>query len=123
MAEKEKQLKLKHLAKAKALENQLKSDIKKHVQAIPEYQSLKLDLDLTKSVCRLVEDRVNNNKDKKIDKKQLVLSQLHELFTLTPEERHAISKHIDYLHSNGKLNKKWVKNAVRGVISVVSAFL
>lgn len=117
------ELTLKHGAKAEVLKNELKEQILKEIKGKPNYQSLKLDVELTRAVCLLIEERINNNKKKRINKKELAISCLNDVFSLSVEERNAISKQIDSLHSRGKLKKKWFRKLVFGTISLIGRFL
>ena len=61
-----------------------------------------------KCVANIVENYVqkNNSKQKnKVDKKQLVIDSLHEVFNYNDQERNLVSSLIDYLFNNEQIKK------------------
>lgn len=55
-------------------------------------------------LCNLVE-HLTNTKKHKVNKKELVLDILHQLFILNPVERLSIEANIDFLHANSNIKK------------------
>lgn len=55
-------------------------------------------------VCNLVEHLVNKKKHP-INKKEMVIDILHQLFILTAVERTSLESNIDFLHSNKNIKK------------------
>lgn len=105
-------LKIKHGAKAIMTKAVIKEKLTEKLKEIPELSKLKLDEEITRWVCELVEDMVHNNKKKKIDKKLLVVSILADGMGLNTDEREAVSKHIDFLYNNKMIKKKLIKKYV-----------
>jgi hypothetical protein len=101
----------------------LKHSINKHVQyhgivrgivqkiedEIPELQNLKLNPEITKLVCNLVEEIIKKGNPFDIDKQQLVLEILTKQFNLTDDEKYQINQQITFLFDNGQ-NKKSKKS-------------
>jgi len=84
---------------------------------------LKLHPDLVKYICVLVENSIHNNKKKKIDKKQLVIDVLSDLFALSVPDKEVISKAIDHLIQTNRIKKKTLKLFVGGLVRTVRVFL
>lgn len=59
-------------------------------------------------LCNLVEHLVNTKKHA-LNKKELVIDIMHQLFILNPVERTCLESNIDFLHSNNNIKKlsKW----------------
>ena len=97
----------------------LKHSINKHVQyhgivrgivqkiedEIPELQNLKLNPEITKLVCNLVEEIIKKGNPFDIDKQQLVLEILSKQFNLTDEEQYQINQQITFLFDNGQIKR------------------
>lgn len=84
------------------------------IKAIPHFENLKLDTELTLYVCRYIETVVK--KHHKIDKKILLLRTLTDVFDLNPTEQIHISRQVDFLFNNGKIKTaRLVKKVSRGV--------
>ena len=77
--------------------------ILEEIKKIPNLQIQKLNPELTKLICTLVESCVE--KGGKIDKKKLVIEILAKLFTLTEVEKIFIASQIEFILDN-KLVKK-----------------
>jgi hypothetical protein len=97
----------------------LKHSINKHVQyhgivrgivqkiedEIPELQNLKLNPEITKLVCNLVEEIIKKGNPFDIDKQQLVLEILKKQFNLTDDEKYQINQQITFLFDNGQIKR------------------
>ena len=97
----------------------LKHSINKHVQyhgivrwivqkledEIPELQNLKLNPEITKLVCNLVEEIIKKGNPFDIDKQQLVLEILTKQFNLTDDEKYQINQQITFLFDNGQIKR------------------
>ena len=100
----------------------LKHSIQKHVQyngilrgvchklktEIPELQSLKLSPELTKLVCNTAEAIIEKGNRYDIDKQQLVVETLTEVFYFLPKEQNQLNQQISYLIDDGQIKR--VKN-------------
>ena len=82
--------------------------ISEKIKLIPEYEKIRIEIELVKCVCNIVENYVkkNNSKQKnKIDKKQLVIDSLNNIFTYSEQEKNLIASLIDYLFNNDQIKK------------------
>lgn len=82
--------------------------ITEKIKLIPQYQLIKVEIELIKCVANIVENYVqkNNSKDKnKIDKKQLVIDSLNNVFNYTEQEKILVASLIDYLFNNNQIKK------------------
>ncbi len=70
------------------------------IQAIPNYQELKHDLETLLYICSLVENEIKQNKSKSINKKEVVIDIFQKIFNLKSEEIIILGKHIEFLHIN-----------------------
>ena len=80
----------------------VREDIVNEFKKIPKIEELKMNPELTKSLMGIVEQVIKPSH--KIDKKNLVIQILSELFGLSPEEQELISKDIDFIHINGLID-------------------
>jgi hypothetical protein len=91
--------------------NIIVDQIIKHLQQIPNYQNLKNDMELLEYICQMIEEMVkkgNRKKQNKIDKQQLVITILQQLFTLNPDEIEIVKTTINYFVANGIVKKKTI---------------
>jgi hypothetical protein len=113
------------------MELQLTGNIKKHeliystvscivelVKKIPRHELLKLSHDITKYVACLIENRIS--KKYNVDKKQLCIQILTEIYELNDEEKLHIENQIDFLLSIGKIKK--ISNSKLAYIYLKSFF-
>ena len=109
---------MKHSFQAFAVENTLIKTIVDKIKLIPFYEQLKNDIEITEHVCNLVENTIVNNKSSRpIDKKQLVIKIMVQLFNLNSDtERKIIDQQIDYL-----INNKMIKKITLGAKILKSA--
>ncbi len=114
---------LKNSAKSVVLKTDLKQAILEDVQTLPDLRDLKLHPELTKMVCNLIENKINNNKKKKIDKKQLAIDIITIASNLNNDEISALGKQIDFLFEAGSIKNKTIKNIVKTVINFVPKLL
>ena len=108
-------LKLKKSAKIIILKTKVLNAIVNEIRDMPNYMNLKHNNELTIAVCNLVESMINNNKNKKIDKKQLVIDCILEAIPNTDTE--VISSHINFIFDNNliKSNSKIINLAKLGL--------
>ena len=83
----------------------LRGIVHKLESEIPELQDLKLNVEITKLVCNLVEDIIKKGNPFGLDKQTLVLEILTKQFDLTPEEQHQVNQQITFLFDNGQIKK------------------
>jgi hypothetical protein len=103
-------------------QNGLIDAIIKHIQTIPNYQNLKNDIELIKYVCKMIEQLVKaGNSDlpvgQKLDKKQLALTILQQLFALSQPEMLFIGNLIEFLIANQMIKKKTCLSKFSDVVS------
>ena len=100
------QLNLKHsIHKHVTYNGILRGIVHKLESEIPELQDLKLNVEITKLVCNLVEDIIKKGNPFGLDKQTLVLEILTKQFDLTPEEQHQVNQQITFLFDNGQIKK------------------
>ena len=103
-------VKLKHSLKHLELERQLIDIIDERVKELPEYKKLRLSSELIKFVCNLVEN-TNFDYDKKkkrrikINKKELVIKTLNNIFDYAEAEKVLVDERIEFLWNNGDIKK------------------
>ena len=82
--------------------------IAEKIKLIPQYEKIRVEIELVKTVCNIVENYVqkNNSKDKnKVDKKQLVIDALTLVFIYSEPEKVLIASLIDFLFNNLQIKK------------------
>jgi hypothetical protein len=85
---------------------------------IPSYQSLKLDIELTKLVINIIEDELKN--DKTTNKNDLLTTVLGRIFNLNGDELKVLNQQLEFLKNNKHINgiplsKKYIKSATRWI--------
>jgi hypothetical protein len=83
------------------IEQGIQSELIAKINAIPNITQLKLDLELTLYCANVVENIVK--KKNKIDKKQLVVNILSNVFQLTFDEQFLLGGQLDFLATNKKI--------------------
>jgi hypothetical protein len=92
------------------------------IKSIPQFQKLKNDIQLTNTVCDIIEELIPNN-NKKVDKLQLLISVFTEAFKdygFSPDDIDTLKKHVQYLWNNKlikaiPLSKKLLKTATQWI--------
>lgn len=85
------------------LERKLGALLEEKVKSLPDFNTLKLNPELILLVCNLVEEGVK--KKFNIDKKDLVMKVLDNIFKYTENEKRQIDDQIEFLHSTKKIKK------------------
>ena len=78
------------------------------IKLIPQYEKLRVEIELVKTVANIVENMVSkkNKKAKQpIDKKQLVVDALSFVFSYSEPEKQLIISLIDYLFNNDQIKR------------------
>ena len=82
-------------------------DLTTKIRAIPNVLNLKLDIELTCYICNVIENEIgaNNKKNKKIDKLDVFVRIVNEVFngTITEEEKKILIGQVEYLLTNKKI--------------------
>lgn len=117
------ELTLTSTAKKHAISELTISNIVEKFKVIPNLQNLKMNSDLLSAICNAVEniETEAHKLDKKIDKKEIVMSILQQLFVLNPQEVDITSKMIDFLCEN-KMVKKIEKTTIGKVKKYLPSF-
>ena len=82
--------------------------ISEKIKQIPQYEKIRIEIELVKCVCNIIENYVqkNNSKQKnKVDKKQLVIDSLNNIFIYSEQERNLVGSLIDFLFNNNQIKK------------------
>ena len=93
--------------------------ISNKVKELPNYDLLKLNHDLTAYVCSLIETLIK--KKYQVDKKEIAMQILTDLFNLNADEIDQLSKQIDFLISIGVIKR--ISYYRRIVTSISNFFL
>ena len=101
--------------------NLLDEIVTKLTTEIKSIDKTKLDPELTLLVCNLLENSFTTGNKHKIDKKQLVIQILTQIFNLQDHEKEIVSQQIDFLFNNNKIKKvKFVTNAKNFVCDLLT---
>ena len=96
-------IEFKHSLKTHIYSENVLSTILQMVVNIPSLKSLKLDIELTLHICKLIESLMQNIKEK-IDKKQLCIEILITLFPeLSDDEKKLLGNQVQFLFNNKKI--------------------
>ena len=82
-------------------------DLTTKIRKIPNVLNLKLDIELTYYICNVIENEIgaNNKTNKKIDKLDVFVRIVNEVFngTITEEEKKILIGQVEYLLTNKKI--------------------
>ena len=82
--------------------------VSEKIKQIPQHEKLRVEIELVKNVCLIVENMVSkkNKKSKQpIDKKQLVVDALTAVFSYSEQEKGLIISLIDFLFNNDQIKR------------------
>ena len=99
--------------------NLLDDIIKKLSTEIKSIDKLRLDPELSLLICNLVENSIKAGNKNKIDKKQLAIQILTQIFNLSDSEQVIISQQIDFLIANNKIEKVKMITNVKNFLSAL----
>lgn len=88
----------------------LKKTIQTKIESLPNYQSLKGDVELILYACNTLENAHVDLKASKVNKRQLIVSVFSEIFNLNDEEKFTLSNTIQFLFDHHKI--KQIKKAL-----------
>lgn len=98
-------IKMKHsLARHNKAET-IKHALVEHIRKIPGYELLANDPELILWVCNVVENTAEKIDDKKLDKKDMVMTIMTLAFNMQKDKQDAVDKTIEFLWSNKKIKK------------------
>jgi hypothetical protein len=110
-------LKLSKTAKSTILTNQIRDFIVADISKIPNFETLKTDLELIKHICNMIENLEKTDLDPKIDKKAIALDVIKSLFPdLTTDQTMFIDSFIDFVVSNSMVAKMSTMTNILGSI-------
>jgi hypothetical protein len=110
-------LKLSKTAKSTILTNQIRDFIVADISKIPNFETLKTDLELIKHICNMIENLEKTDLDPKIDKKTIALDVIKLLFPdLTTDQTMFIDTFIDFIVSNSMVAKMSTMTNIIGSI-------
>lgn len=99
-------LEFKHNLKELITNEDVKKLVVQKIAQIPNYESLKLDVELTLFLCNLCENIVADRSIKNFDKKTFVMSLAKELFPDLSEEDIALYEgQIQFLWNNNRIKR------------------
>jgi len=75
------------------------------IQSLPNYQTLKNDVELILYACTTLENCHVDLKASKINKRQLIVSIFGELFNLNDEEKLTVSNTVQFLFDHSKIKQ------------------
>jgi hypothetical protein len=109
--------------KSTILKNEIMDFILKDIQKIPNYQSLKNEVEILLHICNLIENLISKNKQK-IDKKKLVLDIMAQVFCCNSDsEKEVLEKQIQFLYDNKLITKVTKFKQVAKKVFAVANFI
>ena len=96
--------------------------IAEKIKQIPNYESIRLEIELVLTVANIVENYITKGNKRKIDKRQLVIDALSKVFNYTEPEKSLVGSLIDFLHNNNKIKRQaYITLAKRYISSFVKS--
>jgi hypothetical protein len=101
--------------------NTVKNNIVTKISSIPNYISLKYDLELIKYISNLIENMIPKNTKKTLDKPSTIIDIMSTLFSLNDQDKSILSQSITFLMNNKHIKTsstiKTVRRSVGGWIT------
>lgn len=85
-------------------ENKLIADLGRKIRELPEYNSLKLDVELTLYVAKVIENEVINKTPE--ERKELIIKVINQIHPLSPSETKILESQINFLSDHKKIKKQ-----------------
>lgn len=85
-------------------ENNLVENICKKIRELPLFQSLKLDVELTLYIAKVIENEVVKKTPE--ERKALIIKIVNHIYTLNADENKQLESQINFLSDNGKIKKQ-----------------
>lgn len=98
-------IKLKHKLKVLDKLGEVSKFVIERIQSMPGYMDLRNDIETILYICTVIENEIQQNKSKTINKKEIVIDIVNKIFALRPEEFKNVEKNIEFLHSNNLIHK------------------
>lgn len=96
-------LKLKGTDKHKYNRSNVKKQVVAGIKEIPDYEDHKLSQKFTELICDILESTINV--DSKVDKKNLLIEIMTDVFNLDEKEQETIKNQVGFLHESGLIKK------------------
>jgi len=90
-------------------ENELINKVVGKIRALPEYASLKLDVELTLYIAKVVENEFTKSPD---ERKAFIIKIINQIHQLTPAENKILESQINFLKDHKKINKQSILKTV-----------
>ena len=87
---------------------QLVEKIASKIKLIPNYSNLRIEIELIKTICNLIENAIkkgNSKRSNPINKKKLVIDTMNIVFNLSQSEIDNLNSIIDFLFNNKHIKK------------------
>ena len=85
-------------------ENKLISDLALKIRALPEYATLKLDVELTLYVAKVIENEIIKKTPE--ERKALIIKVIQQIHPLNPAELKILEAQINFLSDHKKIKKQ-----------------
>lgn len=85
------------------LERKLGEMLEEKVKSLPDFSTLKLNPELILLVCNMVEE--GSEKRHNIDKKELVMRVLENIFKYNESDKRLLDDQIEFLHATKKIKR------------------
>ena len=85
------------------LERKLGELLEQKVKSLPDYSGLKLNPELILLICNMIEE--GSKKEHNIDKKDLAMKVLDNIFKYSESEKRLLDDQIEFLHATKKIKK------------------
>jgi hypothetical protein len=96
--------------------NTVKNTIVTKISSIPNFTSLKYDLELIKYISNLIENMIPKKTKQALDKPQTIIDIMTTLFSLNDQEKAILSKSITFLMNNNHIKTaSMIKTVTRTV--------
>lgn len=96
-------------------ENKLVADLATKIKALPEYNSLKLDVELTLYVAKVIENEVIKKTPE--ERKALIIKVIQQIHPLSGAEVKILEAQINFLSDHKKITKQSTFKAVSNFVS------
>ena len=85
-------------------ENKLVSDLATKIKSLECYNTLKLDVELTLYIAKVIENEVVNKTPE--ERKKLIIKVINEIYPLNPDENKLLESQINFLSDHKKIKKQ-----------------
>lgn len=83
----------------------LKQMVVSKIQSLPNYETLKNDVELVLFACNILENAHKDLKATKLNKRQLIVSVFAEIFNLDDQEKLTVSNTVQFLFDHSKIKQ------------------